>query len=582
MKKLLSLIVTLGMLGTLALAEAPRDTFVLQTLPGGPVSLDPARAYDSASGIIIQNVYETLYTYDGESIDVFVPLLATGYTTSDDGLTWNFDLREGVQFHSGNTMTCKDVEWSYEYGMVVAHPEGAGVYLAGDPLIGQHTTDGSDPAAYQELVDFATIDGAVECPDGPDGLTVQFNFQMPEPAFIAIQAYGAFSIIDSQYAIENGMWDGTEATWVDWIGRDITQEFLHSNMSGTGAYKLVSSDNQQTIAERFDDYWGGAPALKNAVVQYVDEQSSRILALQQGDADEVSINERSELVKLRGAEGVSVLEDPNWGTTGNTIVFFTFDVDTENNEDVGCGELGCGIPSNFFDDVNVRRGFAHLFDQQAFIDQLYEGNGSVVTMGLPPGFMGYNADIDVRTLDFEAAEEAFRAAHGGAVWENGFEFTAIHNAGNTTRQTALEIIAENLAFVHPDFKMNVRSLPWADFLARTAEQKVPMFALGWGADYADPKNFIDVYYSNAGFYSARTAIDLPEIQELIDQANSTSDQAEREALYKAVGPLHYDLAPLIVLPQQNPFMTVRSDLQGVYRNAMLSSGNRYLWKDVSK
>ena len=580
MKKLLSLIVALGMLGTLALAEAPRDTFVYQTLAGGPVSMDPARAYDSASGTILENVYETLYTYDGESVDAFVPALATDHSVSDDGLTWTFTLRDGVMFHSGNMMTCKDVEWSYEYGMVAASPEGANVYLMGDAFFGRHDVDGSDPAAYQEAITFDMIDGAVECPDGPDGLTVQFNLAQATPAFLAIQAYTAFSIIDSQFAIENGMWDGTEDTWTDWVGRDLTQEFLHSNVSGTGAFKLVSWDDQQTIAERFDDYWGGAPALKNAVIQYVEEQSSRILALQQGDADRIVVNERSELVKLRGADGVEILEDPEWSLTGNTIVFFNFDINTDNNEDVGCGELGCGVPSDFFADANVRRGFAHMFDQQAFIDQLYEGNGSIVTMGMPRSFFGYNTDIDVRTLDYEAAEEAFRAAFDGELWEKGFEFTALYNGSNTTRKTALEIIAENLAFMHPNFKMNVRSLPWADYLARTAEQKAPMFALGWGADYADPKNFIDTYYSDSGFYSARTSVNVPEIQALIDQANSTSDQAEREELYMQVGPLHYELAPLIVVPEQNPFMAVRSDLDGVYRNSMLSGS--FLWKDISK
>ena len=60
---------------------------------------------------------------------------------------------------------------------------------------------------------------AVECPDGPDGMTVQFNLAQPEPAFVAIQAYNAFSVLDSEYAIANGMWDGTEATWTEWIGR---------------------------------------------------------------------------------------------------------------------------------------------------------------------------------------------------------------------------------------------------------------------------------------------------------------------------------------------------------------------------
>src|SRR5690606_9090104 len=546
------LAVVAGALLALATAQAPADTYVYMTF-GEPVTMDPARAYDTGSGGIIENVYETLFIYDGAAIDQFVPNLATDYSVSDDGATWTFQLRDGVQFHSGNTLSCKDVEYSFQYGALVAHPEGAIAYLMGHYWLGTQI-DGSDPAAFQAEVTWEMIDSIVECPEGPDGLVAQVNLVNPTPALIPILTYPGFSIIDSQWAIEGGSWDGTEATWTEWIGRDLTQEFLHRNPSGTGAYQLVEWTEDSVVARAFENYWGGAPAIQNVVYQYVDEQSTRILALQQGDADRITLNETTALVQLEGAPGVTIHRDPSWTTTSVTAVFFNFDIDTANNEDVGSGQLdGRGIPADFFSDVNVRRAFAHLFDQEAFVEQIYEGEGVVLTMPMPPSFLGYNDDVAVRTLDLEAAEEYFRAAFGGEVWEKGFEFTAIYNAGNTIRQTALEIIAENLEFINPNFRMNVRSLPWADFLARTAERKVPMFALGWAADYADPSNFINTFLDNDGYYSPRTSIDIPEIQALIDQADTIQDPAERAFLYREIGTLHYDQAPLIAVPTQSPF-----------------------------
>ena len=99
-----------------------------------PASLDPARAYDTASGAILENVYETLFTFDDPAIDQLKPALATSYEVLNDGLTYRFQLRAGVQFHSGNTMTCADVDWSFTYGMGTAHPEGATSYLLGQPV----------------------------------------------------------------------------------------------------------------------------------------------------------------------------------------------------------------------------------------------------------------------------------------------------------------------------------------------------------------------------------------------------------------------------------------------------------------
>jgi len=86
---------------------------------GQPNNLDPAIAYDSASGEVIQQVYETLITYNGASADQFVPLLATEVPTvanggiSADGLNYTFHLKAGVKFHSGHTMDADDVVYSF-------------------------------------------------------------------------------------------------------------------------------------------------------------------------------------------------------------------------------------------------------------------------------------------------------------------------------------------------------------------------------------------------------------------------------------------------------------------------------------
>lgn len=579
MKRILSLLGTLGLIGSVALAQAPADAYVTNSF-SQVVTLDPARAYDTASGHILENIYETLYTYDGENIAEFVPALATDYEVSEDGTTYTFTLREGVQFHSGNTMTCRDVEYSFERGLVVAHPEGAVSYLMGNQLLGTQT-DGSDPEAYQQEVTFEMIDGAVECPDGDDGLTVQLNLTEPDPAVIAILAYTAFSVIDSQWAIENGQWDGSEETWTEWIGRDLTQESMHSQASGTGAYQLVSWDGNTVVAEAFADYWDGAPVLQNVVVNFVEEQATNILALQQGDVDRIArLGDRAALAQLRGSPGVNIREDNFNRATVNTV-FFNYDIVTENNEDVGSGQLdGNGIPSDFFQDENVRLGFAHLFDHQAYVEQVLEGQAQPLTMGLPPTFLGYNEDVEIRSLDLERAEEYFRAAFDGQLWDTGFQFTALYNAGNTQRQIALEIIRDNLEFLNPNFRMNIRSLPWADYLTRTDQRLAPMFALGWGADYADPRNFINTFYDAAGFYANRTSINFPEMQALIDEANTITDQEERASLYEQIGELHYELAPLIPLPLELDYLAIRENLQGTYYNPLLS--HNYRWKDLSK
>ena len=171
-------------------------------------------------------------------------------------------------------------------------------------------------------------------------------------------------------------------------------------------------------------------------------------------------------------------------------------------------------------------------------------------------------------------------AFGGELWETGFEFTAIHNAGDTTGEALLSVIKDNVELLNPNFSMNVRSLPWPDFLARVDGRKIPLFVLGWCADYADARNFVNTFYDNEGMIAPRTAIDLPEMQALIDEADVILDGEARAELYREIGVLHHDLAPMIVYPVSREYIVTSDKVSGVYFSPMRGGG--FLWKDIAK
>src|SRR5690242_816048 len=68
-----------------------------------PVTMDPARDYDTAAAIELGNVYDGLVRAFGVKSAKVVPDLATSWTESKDGKTWTFKLRSGVKFHDGTT-----------------------------------------------------------------------------------------------------------------------------------------------------------------------------------------------------------------------------------------------------------------------------------------------------------------------------------------------------------------------------------------------------------------------------------------------------------------------------------------------
>jgi len=204
-----------ALLAIAALGSGVGQTYVFQRL-FDVETLDPIGDFSPWGQSVIENLYEGLYGVEGMSTELR-PRLATGHEVSADGRTHTFRLREGVRFHGGNPFTCRDVGYSLERALV-ADPG-----LVGEALIGTAANalvelgeDGSD-AAYE--VYFARVADSVECLD--DHTAVVRSLE-PDAILFAALAGVRYVIVDSALVKANGGWDGTEATWRDWLGADLT------------------------------------------------------------------------------------------------------------------------------------------------------------------------------------------------------------------------------------------------------------------------------------------------------------------------------------------------------------------------
>ena len=94
-------------------AAADNDTFVFASY-GDVKDWDPAIAF-SLEVFMLRQVYEglTVYNTPGEE-PLILPGLATSWSTSDDGLTWTFNLRKGVKFHDGEPFNAEAAKASID------------------------------------------------------------------------------------------------------------------------------------------------------------------------------------------------------------------------------------------------------------------------------------------------------------------------------------------------------------------------------------------------------------------------------------------------------------------------------------
>ena len=166
------------------------------------------------------------------------PCLATAWHESEDGLTYDFALRQGVTFQNGDPFTAEDVQFSFE------------------------RYKGASAAELKKQVK------AIEIVDPHH---VRFVLHEPWPDFLTFYATTA-----------------TTAGWIvpkrytEKIGNDA---FKH-NPVGLGPYRVVRYDPGIAIVfEAYPDYWRKTPAVKRLVFKMVPEATTRLAMLKQQEAD---------------------------------------------------------------------------------------------------------------------------------------------------------------------------------------------------------------------------------------------------------------------------------------------------------
>ncbi len=284
--------------------DAPDPTMLNNVTIGDVDTLDPAWNYENFGDNVILNTYEQLVTYDGEKASAFVPLLAEDYDISADGTVYTFTIRDGVKFHEGQDLTVEDVEYSFERGILQGgtwSPQwlytepffGTGVYDVAELVDPEGTLD-DDPEALKAadadalMAACEQVTGAIE--SDPAAGTVTMTLSQAWGPFLATLAQSWGSIIDKDWAIENGTWDGDCANWQDYYGIDSATSPIRDVINGTGPYMLDHWEPAvEVVIVRNGNYWGDAPALERVIWTEVDEWGTRFAMAKARDADVVYV-----------------------------------------------------------------------------------------------------------------------------------------------------------------------------------------------------------------------------------------------------------------------------------------------------
>ncbi len=581
------------------------DAFVNVGIADFVESLDPAWHYDTGSGTILLNVYDTLIYFDGEKTDAFKPVLATEVPSQENGLirdegkTYAFPIRTGVKFQEGGDLTPDDVAYSFHRGMLQDRAGGP-QWLLLEPLLGvssirdlatsieaEKTGKPAEEIEFEKISELSPETLAAVCEQVKAAVTVEdgnvvFHLKDPFPAFLAILTGQWGSVLDKEWVAAETKdaageakpagWDGACDTWASFHDPTTEESALRAVTNGTGPYKLARwRRDEEIVLDRNESYWGDAPAqLAQVIFKFNEEFSSRLLMLQTGDADEIAIPASNEdQVEPMVADGsVTLYKDLPEVAMGFWVL--NQKVAAEDNEYIGSGQLdGEGVPPDFFSDPHVRKGFALAYDLDTFVNDIVPGHARASSGPIPSYMTGFNPDQPTYDFNLDQAAEEFKQAFDGKLWETGFKLSIPMVPGAATSRLNREMYRDALAKINPKFQVEIREVQSSELTEDDNADKLPITASAWQQDYHDPHNWAFPLLATQGYYSRQ--MDFPEevaakLDDLIARARVETDPEARKQLYFEIQQIYYDEALMIPIQEYIGRLYLRSWVKGYVHN----------------
>lgn len=530
-----------GFSGSAVAQQQQQSSRPLRMINSTMTTMDPIAATDTASGIVIQQVFDALMNYPQGEISV-EPLLAESYDTSDDFTTYTFTLKQGASFHNGDEVTAQDFVYAWERLAASQNSRRSNFIL--DVIGVQHETqtvteNGEESQVYQP----GTL--AVEA---QDDYTLRMQLDKPFHATLPMLAYTSFA------ALPEGLVGDIEG----YDGQMSYNEFATSNPVGAGPYQFQNwQTNTEASVTAFDNYHGGAPPFSGVHWQIIEDPDARynysmnknvdILSIPTSkyDPNLVSVQETDDLGRKSGTYGPV--------RNGETVNYLA--VATINAFYFGFNTAAVEKPA--------RQAAAYALDQQTAVQQVFKGRGEAAYHFTPPniypgGATAYdqhaeqNYPYGYNESQLDQARSVMEDAGYGP--NNRYSFTITTYQSDTWQQIA-GILQDQLRSAHID--ISLEQAPFATLLQRGRQGNLEAYTLGWIMDWPAPDNFLQLldppntdtskpaplsYINWSGTQAAQQATqawqtiqDNPEPSDSAQQARDTAYVQIEEANWEDVG-----------------------------------------------
>jgi peptide/nickel transport system substrate-binding protein len=458
----------------------PRPREVRVGVATDVLTLDPANHRNRDTQNVIRNIHDGLLTRDA---DMRIRNEIAESWRQVDARTYEFRIRSGIRFHSGDALTAEDIKFTFDR---LAKPNAMG----------------GQTSPRQGLL------GPLEDTVVVDERTVRMVLRQPWPILPAMLPFQ--EVVNRRH--------------VERVG----QEGMQTRPDGCGPYRLAEwRRGEAVIMERFAEYYGGStdipgagPAqVDRAIFRVIPENSARIAALLAGEVDIVSELPASAMRQVQASRTAQVMQ------VNGTRTFFV----AINNAKAP------------FTDVRVRRALNHALDKSVIISRVLNNTATALRGVMSPDAFAFNPDLPEYAHDVARA----RALLAEAGVAEGTEM--VIDTVAATREIAEAIAAllsrAGLRVRAQVWEGAVLTPMWQNAERRRERD---MFLTSWGNGALDPSDIMVPTLrtggrgNSAGFSSA-------EVDRLLDAAETETDSDARARMYRDAQRIVSEQAPWIFL-----------------------------------
>lgn len=490
-------------------AQAPRTAGRLVVgYEADVTSLDPAQPTDINSMHVLVNMYDTLFTWSTTKVGQIAGDLATSWSVSKGGTVYTLQLRHGVQFQDGAPFNANAVVFTFER---MLNPENP--YFKYGPF----------PFA-------AFFYGTVKTVQALGPYSVRFTLSSPTASFINSLTIATSAIVSPAA-----------------VAKYKAAFPLHG--VGTGAFQLVSwQRGAQLVLKANPHYWNGPSTLGSLIYIPIVQPDQRVTQLQAGSVNLIVNPSPVGTVQLQSNHNFQVLEQ-----TGPHVWW-----------------VGLNMQQKPFNDVRVRQAMNYAIDRKAIAQGVLFGTGAPTSQPLAPGQIGYDAAADSYYSYNPAKAKQLLAAAG---YPHGFSTSFLVPTSGSGMQDPVGMgtaIQRYLGDV--GIKVHIAELDWGTFLGRigqgAAKAHLNMWELSWMDSAVDPALVLNPLLASSsfppgfdtGFYKN------PKVDQLLAQAELTTDQATRERLYGEAESMIVHDAPWIFVDHAKSVVAYSTAVHGLALN----------------